>query len=519
MNMRPLLLVLIISFAACPLLAQNLIYGGNMEDEGEWEVIYYNPEEQPIYEFNYQGDSIDVAPDRGGALRVTLEDGMTGGQLLLYQRVECTAGMEYKASALIKVLDYDAPEDVLGQWFQFYVAVDEPDPDAGDFNPGGTKMFNMSSWDGDMTAEWDFMNGYWESVKMTSEIETAPYWICPGTDGETVEVTVGIKFGSSAVDGAFFDLIVDDVCFYEVESANMVENSTMDELGAWQEIYYNAEFLPEYEFMDAPEDAPDYLRGKVLYVLLDNSASGQLLLYQRLTLTAGETYRASGAIHLVEYMADFEPVSQGPWYQFYVTTEEPDPGQSDFNPGGTKMFDISAWDTGCDMLAYEQFQGYWEQVRCLSEIETAPYFTVPGEAGTKVDVTVGIKFGHWAPDPGFFELYVDDIQFLWADDLGGGTAVQLEKDPELPDNFELQQNYPNPFNPATNISFTLPDAAHTTLHVYNTLGERVTTLVDGFIQDGRHHVTFNVDALPSGIYYYTLQQNNLKTTRKCLLLK
>jgi len=251
--------------------------------------------------------------------------------------------------------------------------------------------------------------------------------------------------------------------------------------------------------------------------MLEESAGGQLLLYQRLPLTAGETYRASGAIQVVDFFSDFEPVSQGPWYQFYVTDVEPDPEESDFNPGGTKMFDISAWDEGCEMMVFEQFQGYWEQVRCLSEQEAAPYYTVPGDPGTTTDVTVGIKFGFYGPTAGTFELYVDDIQFLWADE-GGGSAVEFEE-PITPDNFGLEQNYPNPFNPITTISFTLPSTSHATLNVYNTLGVQVATLVDGQLNAGRHSVTFDVAELPSGVYYYSLQQNDFTTTKKCVVLK
>ncbi|MBN1558713.1 hypothetical protein JW998_00585, partial [candidate division KSB1 bacterium] len=359
-----------------PLAAQNLIQGSNMEDEDAWEIVYYNTEFQPEYQFNYTEATIDVSPLRGGALRIYMDDGSTGGQLLLYQRVTCIAGQEYKASALIKILDYYAPEDVLGQWFQFYVALEEPDPTATDFNPAGTKMYNIDSWLGDLNVAWEDLNGYFEAVKWESHYTTAPYWICPGDPGAEVEVTVGVKFGSSPVPDAYFDLIVDDVCFYPI-SANVVESSTMDEEGAWQVQYYNADNLPEYDFGYTLESAPAYIRDKCLHVMLDESAGGQLLLYQRIPLTAGETYRASGAIHLLDYYSAFDPVNQGPWYQFYVALEEPDPAASDFNPAGTKMFDISAWDAGCLMIDFEQFQGYWEQVRCLSEIATAPYFTVP----------------------------------------------------------------------------------------------------------------------------------------------
>ncbi len=510
------LLILFFAVAALPLLAQNLIVGSTMENEDDWDIIYYNPEFMPEYEFNYTADSIDVSPKRGGALRVFLEDAATGGQVLFYQRVKCTAGVEYKASALIKVLDYNAPEDVVGQWFQFYVAVDEP-PAEGDFNPGGTKMFNMSSWDGDMNADWEFMNGYWESVKMTSEIETAPYWVCPGEEGETVDVTVGVKFGSSPVEGAWFDLIVDDVSFYQVEAANEVAAGDMSDEGAWEIKWYNADFQPEYEFTTAPEDGPAYLRGDVLHLMLEEQDGGQLLFYQRLPLTAGETYRASGAIHVMDYYSAFEPVSQGPWYQMYVTTEEP-PEEGDFNPGGTKMFDISAWDVGCDMMDFEQFQGYWEQVRCLSEHETAPYYTVPGEAGTSVEVTVGIKFGLWASEAASWDVWVDDVQLLYEGD-GTGVGVEFEADPARPEGFVLGQNYPNPFNPSTTISFSLPATANTTLNVYNMLGNEVATLVNGQMQAGVHHVTLNVNDLPSGIYYYTLQQNSFTATKKCVVLK
>ena len=517
-EMRLALFIACLSFFIIymPLFGNNLIKNGTMESEEGWEVLYYNAENLPFYEFNVVDEAVDFG--RGGMLHVWL-DGSSGGQLLLYQRVKCIAGQEYRASGCIYLNDYYSSWEPVSQgpWYQYYVTTEMPDPNASDFNPPGTKMFDISAWDTgcDMT-DFELFRGLWESVMCVSEIETAPYFVAPGTPGEEVEVTVGIKFGLWGPDIAEFDLYVDDIEFYPVES-NLITGGDMSLENDWNILYYNAENLPFYEF-NVVDEAVDFGRGDMLHVWLEESTGGQLLFYQRVNCFAGQEYRASGCIYLNDYYSSWEPVNQGPWYQYYVTTEMPDPNSSDFNPPGTKMFDISAWDAGCDMTDFEQFRGLWESVKCVSEIETSPYFIAPGTAGEMVEVTVGIKFGLWGPDIADFDLYVDDIEF-YASGYDATSAVSQRPAGKLQDGFSLEQNYPNPFNPTSKIAFSIPRSGHVRIDLYNTRAELVRALFEGETEVGRHEISIDTRGLPSGIYYYKLQAEQHSAVKKCVVLK
>lgn len=89
----------------------------------------------------------------------------------------------------------------------------------------------------------------------------------------------------------------------------------------------------------------------------------------------------------------------------------------------------------------------------------------------------------------------------------------------FPSKFELSQNYPNPFNPSTVITYSLPEAAHVTLKVFNAIGQEVSTLVNGVVEAGNHNVEFNASGFSSGIYYYRLDADGLILMKKMMLLK
>jgi len=85
--------------------------------------------------------------------------------------------------------------------------------------------------------------------------------------------------------------------------------------------------------------------------------------------------------------------------------------------------------------------------------------------------------------------------------------------------FILEQNYPNPFNPATVIRFSLPLSGNVKLEVFDSKGERVAVLMDGFRESGVHSAVFDATELSSGVYLYTLSSGGLKLIRKMLLVR
>jgi hypothetical protein len=103
--------------------------------------------------------------------------------------------------------------------------------------------------------------------------------------------------------------------------------------------------------------------------------------------------------------------------------------------------------------------------------------------------------------------------------LVNGRGTSTEGGDDLPREFSLEQNYPNPFNPATTLSFALPQASHVTLAVYNLLGQRVATLVDGARPAGRYTVRFDASHLSSGAYIYRLDAQGTTLTRQMMLIK
>jgi len=85
--------------------------------------------------------------------------------------------------------------------------------------------------------------------------------------------------------------------------------------------------------------------------------------------------------------------------------------------------------------------------------------------------------------------------------------------------FALQQNYPNPFNPATTFNFELPQAENVTIDIFNSLGQKIETLVNERMASGSHEVVWTASGQPSGSYFYTIKAGQYSETKKMILLK
>lgn len=96
---------------------------------------------------------------------------------------------------------------------------------------------------------------------------------------------------------------------------------------------------------------------------------------------------------------------------------------------------------------------------------------------------------------------------------------------ELPKNYFISNNYPNPFNPITKISINLPNNSLVTCEVYNSIGQKVASLIESEYLTGLQNITWNAINNSSGIYFIVFRIKDLSNNkviteiRKAVLLK
>ncbi|MCB1182670.1 hypothetical protein KDM41_04495 [bacterium] len=88
----------------------------------------------------------------------------------------------------------------------------------------------------------------------------------------------------------------------------------------------------------------------------------------------------------------------------------------------------------------------------------------------------------------------------------------------------IEGNHPNPFNPRTEIRFSLPEAGHVLLDVYDVRGRHVRRLADGAFAAGPQSVpwdgrTDDGRACAAGVYFARLRADDRADTHRMSLIK
>jgi hypothetical protein len=127
--------------------------------------------------------------------------------------------------------------------------------------------------------------------------------------------------------------------------------------------------------------------------------------------------------------------------------------------------------------------------------------SAPGYRSASIKVTTGGRTDATVVDVQLMPQRTDAV-------AGGGVAEQSPI---------LGPSVPNPFDPQTTLSYTLADAGHATIRLYDPTGRVVTTLVDRWLGEGTHVVRWDgCDAagrqVAPGVYVATLRSGAHKAS-------
>lgn len=213
------------------------------------------------------------------------------------------------------------------------------------------------------------------------------------------------------------------------------------------------------------------------------------------------------------------------FYRFYIDTSSNVYG----SPGGpvyNHYYKLDAdsgesWDFDGQVIAkvadvYDDV--FWGANSVVKEIEY--WLVLPGDSLWLATRFLAANFGmvaYWGEPGPFYHLtgaFIDSTLYGFIVSVNEKQNLHL-----VPEVVELYQNYPNPFNPTTTIEYRLHRTTMVVLDVYNSLGQKVNTLVSEPQPTGIYQIHFDGSNLPTGIYYYRIEADGYAQQKKMLLIK
>ncbi len=189
-------------------------------------------------------------------------------------------------------------------------------------------------------------------------------------------------------------------------------------------------------------------------------------------------------------------------------------------------------------INYDDCEGNWgygigvdnvaiKQGDMLSWLTISPYdgkVLTSGSLNDTVAVTVGV-YGQLDDFTTTEDLYLYGGSYTINFPVGVGVTVALDDNSGLsPFKYKLNNNYPNPFNPETTIGFSVANDSKVTILIYNILGQKVATLLDGKMNPGNYTmkwkgVSDSGKELPSGMYFYEMTSPGFHQIKKLVLVR
>ena len=168
----------------------------------------------------------------------------------------------------------------------------------------------------------------------------------------------------------------------------------------------------------------------------------------------------------------------------------------------------------------------------IKEGDDFTWLTVSPYKGTAVAIgnlndSISVQIGVYGTDDNFTiaeDIVVASDNTELTVQIGVGVEVAIDESGLTPFEFALHQNYPNPFNPETNIQFDVAENSDVNVSIFNIMGQKVATLVNGNMDAGIYHIKWNGlsdkgIALPSGMYFYEMKSLEYQYVKKLVLVK
>lgn len=185
-----------------------------------------------------------------------------------------------------------------------------------------------------------------------------------------------------------------------------------------------------------------------------------------------------------------------------------------------KFFEFSqtVGDTLISFSDYFSFRLDDKYLNLRTSLYELHYYLYPDLGFVNHDYDIGIGLYKTTGDQVFSELSGAYINSLMV--FGDTVLTSLEEGTiNVPTQYVLYPCYPNPFNSSTTLTFYLPFSTDVDINLYNTLGEKVKSILNKNFSNGYHKQLIDAGGLSSGVYFVELSTKDIRLITKIVQLK